>query len=60
MSNETRNIQTGSCPATASAQAFLESCDAVIEIRETGDRLEFDYDADIEVTFVPESLGIEW
>ena len=58
MTNE--NISTGTCPATASAQQFLESCDAVIAIRECGDRLEFDYDTSVEVSYVPESLGIEW
>lgn len=58
MANE--NIKTGSCPANAATQQFLSQCDAVTEIREVGDRFEFDYDATVEVSHVPESLGIEW
>lgn len=58
MTNET--INTGSCPATAAAQQFLQSCDAVVAIREVEDRFEFDYDTTVEVSYVPESLEIEW
>lgn len=56
----TKNIQTGTAPMTAAAQQFLESCGAVTEIREAGDHIEFDYDASVEVSYCPESLGIEW
>lgn len=60
MTTTNENVATGSAPATAAVQQFLESCPAVLVIRERGERFEFDYDTTIEVSFVPESLHIEW
>lgn len=60
MTNET--ISTGSCPANAATQLFLMQCPAVTAYREVdgGERFEFDYDVTVEVSYVPESLEIEW
>ncbi len=52
--------RTGSCPANSATQQFLEDCDAVVTIVDNGDRFTFDYNPKIEVSHVPESLGIEW
>lgn len=53
-------MRTGRCPANPETQRFLEDCDAVVTIVEDGDQFTFDYNPRIEVSHVPESLGIEW
>lgn len=60
------SIERGTAPMTAAAQQFLESCDAVKSIyveSETpnGEQFfAFSYDTEVEVSYVPESLGIRW
>lgn len=54
-------IMTGTAPNTAAVQHFLNSCPAVTGWEEVdANSIVFAYDADVEVSHVPESLGIDW
>ena len=47
------NLETGTADNTAAAQAWLNSCQAVIDWNEDGETISFRYDPEIEILIVP-------
>ena len=51
--------KTGTAENTAFAQGWLNSCPAVIDWREAGERISFRFDPTIEVSIVPDCIRFD-